>query len=955
MLELKNVTKVYKTKSGQVNALDGVSLTFPETGLVFISGKSGCGKTTLLNVIGGLDGIDSGEIALLGKSFFSFTQGDYDDYRNTFIGFIFQEYNLLSEFTVEKNIEIALELQGRSGDKEELDALLKEVEIDELRNRKPSELSGGQRQRVAIARALVKKPRIIMADEPTGALDSNTGEQVFELLKKLSKDKLVIVVSHDQDFAERYADRIIKLVDGKVAEDITFTENGMTANVMQDDNGVMIKEGSILTDTEKDAIADAVKNCKKIEIIKQLAFREAVRTDESKIKRRKEENVEFKKSKMKLQSSVALGVKSLGVKPLRLAFTILLSVVAFAVFGLFDTLANFNTKSVMTNLLRNTSTPVSLYGEYVVDFDKEDSYELKLSQEKLDEISIETGLATKGIYDYKDNTGGYVRGNTHAITELVVTDVSWGKNYYTKAITGFVEFSKDEINQDGTFKTFGYKLVKGRYPQLVYENSNSPTYESMREIAISTYLADSIIHYLGEIKLNDKVIENRDDLLDKTINIDNKEFVIVGLVDCGAIPEKYSVLKEKTVAGKSLATLVEDYKTFINSGAYKCLFVADGRMEAERKASGDSTIYFGGDCDWTIAVDGTSNSRKGNLYAYNAKEFSLGNVIKFEGGLTDKSGEIELGNDEVLVYPSNIESIFGSEYANLSITDRARAREIISAFSADERYYTLDEKRAMAEELMSLFGMPKGDREKTITITKTSSVTSKKTYKNVTVVGIYVGVDKDRMSPGSNYRFMMDEQIMKDLNIYTEQGEYSRFMVMPKQNVFGTGALVSSMLAEEGLSLVWYNNSALSTIRLNEEVIKQGADLFLIVALVLATFSVFMLFNYIATSIVNKRQSIGVLRGLGSGARDILRMFLSESLIISIINGVLACIVAAIGCVLVNSYILNVMNIALPFALFGIRQVLVILFASLLTGLVSSAIPIFKITKEKPVDLIRRP
>ena len=194
MLELKNVTKVYKTKSGQVKALDGVSLTFPETGLVFISGKSGCGKTTLLNVIGGLDGIDSGEIALLGKSFFSFSQGDYDDYRNTFIGFIFQEYNLLSEFTVEKNIEIALELQGRVANKEELDALLKEVEIDKLRNRKPSELSGGQRQRVAIARALVKKPRIIMADEPTGALDSNTGEQVFDLLKKLSKDKLVIVV-----------------------------------------------------------------------------------------------------------------------------------------------------------------------------------------------------------------------------------------------------------------------------------------------------------------------------------------------------------------------------------------------------------------------------------------------------------------------------------------------------------------------------------------------------------------------------------------------------------------------------------------------------------------------------------------------------------------------------------------------------------------------------------------
>ena len=178
MLELKEVKKIYKTKSGDVGALNGISLTLPEHGLIFISGKSGCGKTTLLNVIGGLDGIDGGEISLFGKSFDTFSQADYDSYRNTFIGFIFQEYNLLSEFTIEKNIEIAMELQGRKTDKAELDALLKEMGIEDLKSRKPMELSGGQRQRVAIARALVKQPRIIMADEPTGALDSKTGIQV---------------------------------------------------------------------------------------------------------------------------------------------------------------------------------------------------------------------------------------------------------------------------------------------------------------------------------------------------------------------------------------------------------------------------------------------------------------------------------------------------------------------------------------------------------------------------------------------------------------------------------------------------------------------------------------------------------------------------------------------------------------------------------------------------------
>ena len=166
MVELKNVRKSYNTKGGIVNALDDITVTFPSSGLVFILGKSGSGKTTLLNVIGGLDGVDEGGMYIQDKDFSTFSPKEYDSYRNTVVGFIFQEYNLLSEYTVEYNIKIAMELQGRPVDEAEFEKLLKDVEIEELRRRKPSELSGGQRQRVAIARALVKQPRIIMADEP---------------------------------------------------------------------------------------------------------------------------------------------------------------------------------------------------------------------------------------------------------------------------------------------------------------------------------------------------------------------------------------------------------------------------------------------------------------------------------------------------------------------------------------------------------------------------------------------------------------------------------------------------------------------------------------------------------------------------------------------------------------------------------------------------------------------
>ena len=161
--------------------------------MVFITGKSGSGKTTLLNIIGSLDNFTSGEILIKNKSTAEFTKSDYDAYRNTYIGFVFQEYNLLDNMTIEKNIMLATELQGIKDNKEKVEEILDKVDLHDIAQRKPQELSGGQRQRVAIARALVKNPTIIMADEPTGALDSENSLQVMQLLKKLSKEKLVIL------------------------------------------------------------------------------------------------------------------------------------------------------------------------------------------------------------------------------------------------------------------------------------------------------------------------------------------------------------------------------------------------------------------------------------------------------------------------------------------------------------------------------------------------------------------------------------------------------------------------------------------------------------------------------------------------------------------------------------------------------------------------------------------
>lgn len=221
MLRLENIRKEYVTGDSKVEALKGVSLQFRKSEFVSILGQSGCGKTTLLNIIGGLDRYTSGDLVINGKSTKEFKDRDWDAYRNHSVGFVFQNYNLIPHQTVLANVELALTLSGVSKKVRKSRAIkaLEDVGLKEHIYKKPNQLSGGQMQRVAIARALVNDPEIILADEPTGALDTHTSVQVMEILKKISKDKLIIMVTHNPDLAEKYSSRIIKILDGKITDD----------------------------------------------------------------------------------------------------------------------------------------------------------------------------------------------------------------------------------------------------------------------------------------------------------------------------------------------------------------------------------------------------------------------------------------------------------------------------------------------------------------------------------------------------------------------------------------------------------------------------------------------------------------------------------------------------------------------------------------------------------------
>ena len=221
MLELNQITKTYGQGGNQVEALRGLSIAFRENEFVAILGHSGCGKTTLLNIIGGLDQYTSGDLSIGGRSTKDFKDRDWDAYRNHSVGFVFQSYNLIPHQTVLANVELALTLSGvsRSERRRRAKAVLEQVGLDDQLYKRPNQMSGGQMQRVAIARALVNDPEILLADEPTGALDSETSVQIMELLKKVAQDRLVIMVTHNPELAQQYATRTVRLLDGKIVSD----------------------------------------------------------------------------------------------------------------------------------------------------------------------------------------------------------------------------------------------------------------------------------------------------------------------------------------------------------------------------------------------------------------------------------------------------------------------------------------------------------------------------------------------------------------------------------------------------------------------------------------------------------------------------------------------------------------------------------------------------------------
>ena len=1011
MLELRNVTKIYRSKSGDTAALRKVNLSFKDNGLVFIVGKSGSGKTTLLNTIGGLDAIDSGEIIINGKKFSDFKGADYDSYRNTYVGFIFQEYNLLPEYTVEKNIMIANELQGDKTDEEQLAKLLESVEIGGLQKRKISELSGGQKQRVAIARALIKNPTILMADEPTGAIDSVMGVQIIKILKKLSKDKLVIVVSHDMELAEKYADRIIRIADGKVVEDNEISDVNIDGNVHVSESGnVTVKKGEKLSNEEVQTVVSAIENKAEITITDDIVIRNKRKTQPISNTSINNDGPKLIKSKMKLKSLAFLGVKSLTVKPFRLIVTILLSVIAFAVFGIFDTIAAYDRTNIVADVLKtgeyNAIPVTSVYNN------GETSYEIGVSQKSIDNLSNETGYNFKGIYGI--NSKVVLNANQDVeITQIKDSRISKGSMFYSKTVNGIVEFKESELDRKKEIignGSYNYKLIAGVYPTSISKTATDEIKtQQLQNIAISSYLADSLIHYgmQGYDKNSGELftVATYEDLIDQKISVygEGVNYIIKGIVDCGDFNKKYDILKSE-YSNKADKVLVADFNTVVYAGMYKSIFVGEGYIDAYRQLNKLQTGYVTQGYEYKYKWEGVKNEIKGNNVFYNYQDFDRDSVVFFN---QERNGNANttLKDNEIIINVTALEKLLEKDIKNaitsaeesnpdlksiikshISVLKQTREDlkryENIPGYEFEDKDVTLVklmedvytqnvDRDGLIESVKTLYPEFSDenvkeltdsqllgkivDRNNVLEIKKISTVTYKQDdYIKYNVVGIYWDIDSDATSLSSFPRVIMSNGGLKKLNVATNQGYFAR-IVSPKVNSSESASNLASLItSNEQISFNWFRNSILTTIDTNEEPIKQFANLFLYVSIVLALFSVFMLFNYISTSIASKRKSIGVLRALGSNGGDIFKMFFIESSIIAVINAIFAVLIAFIGCSFVNAYIRNEMNIALNFALFTGRQVLIIVLACIITALLSCLIPILKISKEKPVNLISR-
>ncbi|MFI3229784.1 MAG: ATP-binding cassette domain-containing protein [Bacillota bacterium] len=1013
MIVIKNLGKEYQPKKGvRVVALNGINLTLADTGVVFLLGKSGSGKSTLLNLLGGLDVPTTGHFEINGQSSVNFKQSDYDSYRNTYLGFIFQEYNILEEFSVGVNIGLALELQGKKATTEDIANILQQVDLAGLGNRKPNELSGGQKQRVAIARALIKDPQIIMADEPTGALDSNTGASVFDTLRKLGKDKLVIIVSHDRENAELYADRIIELADGAVISDETKNTTVSTTNDTLESQFV---GGYALSDDDAKLIKDYIsgvrtpsKSKHHFSATKEDSITSTQTTDSGKMIA----------SKLPLTKAFKMGASPLRAKPIRLAFTIFLCLVAFTTFGLMDTAASFNYVDAYYDAIASNGYETATLQQQIKYYNNYTEYYSSsgLTEEQME--SLQQSLSTPSVP--KLSTSGLDLSLDHNDSSL----------FYYSGITSVVTMTSED------FSSFGYE-VTGSLPTETDEIMLSYyMFEAMQENGIRLYSASS---YEDFGYLNKTVFATKEAFLqqDLVISINGDYYKITGFFDTGLQDDAtYDELKTSSSDNYSY-DLQYELSLDLSNSLSRAMVVCDDLFESLAVEVGNNSNN-GSICVMYHYSETAASGRDGTLSRIETFDKDANYITYYNGGtLTGNdiliSEEFYLASTTYITYTIN--SCF-DEYGLISLNGLDPVCDNDISFNSDNYLNLIDAQKMLPanivysflhdntftdEELYEYFAFFCGDYCDDTLDPETNAINIAKEYlanygvtDDVTVTSLTQDQLKAIIAISASFYYEdfndpffvelvdditqyirdilfanVDEVLTKlsgELSIQSNQYNYIEANVVGLTSLDSTVIVASADMAEanalvphiysglyillpteakevkEIISLGLEDGDAviyktftplLDVVESVSSILVEITELFLYVGIAFAIFSMLMMYNFISVSINYKRSEIGILRAIGSRSNDVFKIFFAESLIISCICFVLASIATTAIANVGNNFLAEELDITIKLFMVSIRQFALIFAISMATAFIASFLPVKKIASERPIDAIR--
>ena len=928
MLDLREVNKTYNiNKNENCVAIKGVNLSLPSCGMVFILGKSGSGKSTLLNLIGGLDVCDGGDILVNNKSLSSFSKKQLDAYRNTCVGFVFQECNMLDDFSVFDNILLALNLQNREEDKKRVNEVLKQLKIEDIKNRKPYEISGGQKQRVAIARAIVKDPDIVLCDEPTGNLDSGLSKDIFKTLKSLSKDKLVLVVSHDEEFAKKYADRIIVLSDGKVVKDENCKDK---QEIVYEKEQIVIPKGKKLLASDVTKINEHIsKNNSKL-VLKTI--KKANKKQETVKKSR---NIELKNYKISPKYAFRVAIKNLTVKPIRLVFTVLLMIVAMSLFGLGQV---FNSYSIIDSSVKsfqnnNITSVVLKQGEYSSTLNSFNN-----NTEKT--ISLQSIMAVENAYTGNIN---YLYSAKFQFGKISSEDIfttilsAIGKDLISPYVTksnGVLVVEENSIDE-----FLGKVSVLGTYPGI---NSKS--------IAITDYFADCLIklrvvddnNFDGKVDYQDIVGFNISDVLGFKLKV-------CGVIQTG-YKEKYKDLINQYNQNPNSFTANEKYDAFVCDvqNYYSVFYTQNENIIRD---------FIVEDINYSAIENYKLKKQNGEYVSttvLNTNLSSIGYVFNIDGfyDLFDLEDKSELEKEVV------VNNLFSPN--SFSLINNYENAIIISL----EEFNNLFKNDLMSISDFNFNAFKESDlRIKIGEFEPLDATGNPYNETDAIIVGVYdfsaenlIGLNVNSEIVSTVLRGIVNDNFVKQFNI-THMSKIGMYVTLP-----GEFSEAYKLIKAVNNNYMYHSTEISKNIYLVSNIFDIFAMAIKWVALILAVFSVFLLINFVAHSIMQRQKEIGLFRAIGASGVDITKIFLIEAGIMLCCVVVFAILFMWLGTIGLNSLLvsgfmgyLNSVSISkISLLSMGVIPVLFVLFVTVIIGLMGVIVPLMKFVKMKPIDVMKR-